>query len=152
MKIRLESVYVSDLDKALAFYTDVLGFIKKRDIPLGDSRYVTVVSPDEPDATELLLEFGATVATEDQVRMAVDKRRGYPTPGQGAGLDRGVFRQRRAFANPRDQAVADPYGAVLDRAVVGGSALHGRNVRIREQQVPVGHYFLRDFAKDGIMV
>ena len=56
MKIRLESVFISDIDKALAFYTDVLGFVKKRDIPMGETRYVTVVSPDEPDATELMLE------------------------------------------------------------------------------------------------
>jgi catechol 2,3-dioxygenase-like lactoylglutathione lyase family enzyme len=56
MKIRLESVFVSDLDGALAFYTNVLGFVKKRDIPMGETRYVTVVSPDEPDGTELLLE------------------------------------------------------------------------------------------------
>jgi len=56
MKIKLESVFISDLDKALAFYVDVLGFVKKRDMPLGDTRLVTVVSPDEPDGTELLLE------------------------------------------------------------------------------------------------
>ncbi len=56
MKIRLESVFISDIDKALAFYTDVLGFVKKRDIPMGETRLVTVVSPDEPDATELMLE------------------------------------------------------------------------------------------------
>ena len=56
MKIKLESVYISDLDKALSFYTDVLGFVKKRDIPMGDTRFVTVVSPDEPDGTELLQE------------------------------------------------------------------------------------------------
>ena len=56
MKIKLESVYISDLDKALAFYTNVLGFVKKRDIPMGDTRFVTVVSPDEPHGAELLLE------------------------------------------------------------------------------------------------
>ena len=56
MKIKLESVYVSDLDKALAVYTDVLGFVKNKDIPMGDTRFVTVVSPEEPDGTELLLE------------------------------------------------------------------------------------------------
>jgi len=56
MKIKLESVYISDLDKALSFYTDVLGFVTKRDIPMGDTRFVTVVSPEEPDGTELLLE------------------------------------------------------------------------------------------------
>ena len=56
MRIKLESVFVSDLDKALAFYTDVLGFVKKREIPMGDTRFLTVVSPDEPDGTELVLE------------------------------------------------------------------------------------------------
>ncbi|KAA3609157.1 MAG: VOC family protein [Planctomycetota bacterium] len=56
MKIRLESVFISDLDKALAFYTGVLGFVKNKDIPMGDTRFVTVVSPEEPDAAELMLE------------------------------------------------------------------------------------------------
>ncbi|NNC89719.1 MAG: VOC family protein [Akkermansiaceae bacterium] len=59
MKIKLESVFISDLDAALAFYTDVLGFVKKKDIPMGETRYVTVVSPEEPDGTELLLEPNA---------------------------------------------------------------------------------------------
>ena len=56
MKIRLESVIVSDLDKALAFYTDVLGFVTKKNVPMGETRLITLVSPDEPDAAELLLE------------------------------------------------------------------------------------------------
>lgn len=56
MRIVLTSVYVDDQAKALAFYTDVLGFVKKQDVPLGESRWLTVVSPDAPDGTELLLE------------------------------------------------------------------------------------------------
>jgi len=61
MKIKLTSVPIDDYDKALKFYTDVLGFVKKRDIPLGDgARWITVVSPEEPDGTELLLEPNAT--------------------------------------------------------------------------------------------
>jgi catechol 2,3-dioxygenase-like lactoylglutathione lyase family enzyme len=57
MKIKLASVPISDYDKALKFYTEMLGFEKKRDIPLGDgARWVTVVSPQEPNGTELLLE------------------------------------------------------------------------------------------------
>ncbi len=57
MKIKLASVPIADYDKALAFYTDVLGFEKKRDIPLGaGDRWITVVSPEEPEGTELLLE------------------------------------------------------------------------------------------------
>lgn len=56
MRIVLTSVYVDDQAKALTFYTDVLGFVKKEDVPLGESRWLTVVSPDDPDGTELLLE------------------------------------------------------------------------------------------------
>jgi catechol 2,3-dioxygenase-like lactoylglutathione lyase family enzyme len=56
MRINLTSVCVDDQDKALAFYTDVLGFVKKTDIPLGEARWLTVVSPDDPDGTELVLE------------------------------------------------------------------------------------------------
>lgn len=60
MKIKLNSVSIADYDKALTFYTDVLGFVKKRDIPLGaGARWITVVSPEEPEGTELLLEPNA---------------------------------------------------------------------------------------------
>ena len=56
MKINLTSVLVDDQAKALQFYTDVLGFVKKTDVPLGEHRWVTVVSPEDPDGPELLLE------------------------------------------------------------------------------------------------
>jgi len=57
MKIKLSSVPIGDYDKALKFYTEVLGFVKKHDIPLGEGvRWITVVSPEEPNGTELLLE------------------------------------------------------------------------------------------------
>jgi catechol 2,3-dioxygenase-like lactoylglutathione lyase family enzyme len=56
MKITLTSVMVDDQAKALRFYTDVLGFVKKTEIPLGEARWLTVVSPDAPDGVELVLE------------------------------------------------------------------------------------------------
>ncbi|MCF3124246.1 VOC family protein [Streptomyces arenae] len=57
MKIYVTSVFVDDQAKALAFYTDVLGFVKKHDVPLGgEARWLTVVSPEDPEGTELLLE------------------------------------------------------------------------------------------------
>jgi len=56
MRIHITSVLVDDQAKALRFYTDVLGFTKKTDIPLGDARWLTVVSPDAPEGPELLLE------------------------------------------------------------------------------------------------
>ena len=56
MKINLASVLVDDQDKALRFYTEMLGFQKKTEVPLGEHRWLTVVSPDEPDGVELVLE------------------------------------------------------------------------------------------------
>jgi catechol 2,3-dioxygenase-like lactoylglutathione lyase family enzyme len=56
MRIWVTSVFVDDQAKALDFYTNVLGFQKKTDIPLGNASWLTVVSPDQPDGTELLLE------------------------------------------------------------------------------------------------
>jgi catechol 2,3-dioxygenase-like lactoylglutathione lyase family enzyme len=56
MRINLTNVLVDDQEKALHFYTDVLGFVKKHDIDLGAARWLTVVSPQEPDGVELLLE------------------------------------------------------------------------------------------------
>jgi catechol 2,3-dioxygenase-like lactoylglutathione lyase family enzyme len=64
MRIVTTSVLVDDQAKALAFYTDVLGFVKKTDIPAGDDRWLTVVSPDEPDGVELLLEPDAHPAAK----------------------------------------------------------------------------------------
>ena len=56
MKIRLASILVRDQAQALKFYTEVLGFVKKRDIPMGEHRWLTVVSGEEPDGVELVLE------------------------------------------------------------------------------------------------
>jgi catechol 2,3-dioxygenase-like lactoylglutathione lyase family enzyme len=56
MRIVTTSVLVDDQAKALAFYTDVLGFVKKTDVPAGEHRWLTVVSPEAPDGVELLLE------------------------------------------------------------------------------------------------
>lgn len=56
MKIKLTSVMVDDQEKALKFYTEVLGFVKKTDIPMGEHRWLTVVSEEEQDGPELVLE------------------------------------------------------------------------------------------------
>lgn len=56
MRINLTSVLVDDQDKALRFYTEVLGFVPKFDIPMGAHRWITVVSPEQPDGTEIVLE------------------------------------------------------------------------------------------------
>lgn len=64
MKIKLSSVFVNDQDKALKFYTESLGFVKKADFPIGNAKWLTVVSPDEPDGTELLLEPNGNSAAQ----------------------------------------------------------------------------------------
>jgi catechol 2,3-dioxygenase-like lactoylglutathione lyase family enzyme len=72
MRIRVTSVLVDDQDKALTFYTDVLGFVKKTEIPVGDHRWLTVASPEDPDGTELLLEPDAHPAAKPFKAALVD--------------------------------------------------------------------------------
>nr|CEL13813.1 Lactoylglutathione lyase and related lyases [Kibdelosporangium sp. MJ126-NF4]CTQ88181.1 Lactoylglutathione lyase and related lyases [Kibdelosporangium sp. MJ126-NF4] len=63
----ITSVFVDDQEKALAFYTDILGFEKKHDVPAGGARWLTVTSPGDPDGVELLLEpNGNPIATQYQ--------------------------------------------------------------------------------------
>ncbi|MEU6242970.1 VOC family protein [Streptomyces sp. NPDC047024] len=94
MRINLASVFVDDQDKALRFYTEVLGFVKKADVPVGEYRWLTVVSPEQPDGTELMLEpdahpaakaytsalvqdgIPATSFAVDDVRVEVERLRG----------------------------------------------------------------------------
>ena len=64
VRIHITSVLVDDQDKALRFYTDVLGFEKKADVPVGEARWLTVVSPDQPEGPELLLEPDAHPAAK----------------------------------------------------------------------------------------
>ncbi len=64
MRINITSVLVDDQERALKFYTEVLGFVKKHDIPLGEYRWLTVVSPDNLDGVELLLEPDAHPAAK----------------------------------------------------------------------------------------
>jgi catechol 2,3-dioxygenase-like lactoylglutathione lyase family enzyme len=72
VRINLASVLVDDQDKALRFYTEVLGFVKKTEIPLGEARWLTVVSPDEPDGTELVLEPDSHPAVKPFKQALVD--------------------------------------------------------------------------------
>jgi catechol 2,3-dioxygenase-like lactoylglutathione lyase family enzyme len=67
-------VSIHDYDKALKFYTEILGFQTKRDIPLGDgARWITVVSPEEPDGTELLLEPNADYPAMKALKESLNK-------------------------------------------------------------------------------
>ncbi len=64
MRIELTSIHVDDQDKALAFYTEVLGFVVSENFPVGDFKYLTVVSPEAPDGAELLLEPNDNAAAQ----------------------------------------------------------------------------------------
>lgn len=72
LKINVTSVFVDDQDKALAFYTDKLGFLPKNDVPTGEYRWLTVVSPSDPDGVELLLEPNAHEAAKAYQRALVE--------------------------------------------------------------------------------
>ena len=56
MKIIVTSIFVEDQDKALQFYSETLGFVKKHDVPAGEFRWITLVSPDDQEGTEIVLE------------------------------------------------------------------------------------------------
>ncbi|UOQ46736.1 VOC family protein [Gracilibacillus caseinilyticus] len=73
MDIIVTSIFVEDQDKALKFYTEALGFVKKHDVPAGEARWITVVSPNEQDGPELLLEpNGHPAAKEYQEKLFAD--------------------------------------------------------------------------------
>jgi predicted enzyme related to lactoylglutathione lyase len=73
MKIIVTSLFVEDQDKALKFYSEKLGFVTKHDIPMGEFRWITLVSPDDQDGTELLLEPNAhPAAKEYQKKISAD--------------------------------------------------------------------------------
>jgi predicted enzyme related to lactoylglutathione lyase len=64
MKVKLTSIYVDDQDKALRFYTEVLGFVKKTDFSQGPFRWLTVASPEDPDGAELQLALNNNPAAK----------------------------------------------------------------------------------------
>ena len=70
--IAFSSVFVDDQDRALAFYTDVLGFLVKEDVPLGEHRWLTVVSPSAPEGVQLVLEPNAHPAAQAFTRALVE--------------------------------------------------------------------------------
>ena len=74
MKIKLTSLYVDDQDKALRFYTEVLGFAKKADFSNGPFRWLTVASPEEPDGTELRLALNDNPAAKAYQQAVFEQR------------------------------------------------------------------------------
>jgi catechol 2,3-dioxygenase-like lactoylglutathione lyase family enzyme len=116
MKIKLTSVSVEDQGKALKFYTEVLGFVKKADFPVGQAKWLTVVSPEEPNGTELLLEPNADYPAMKALKEALVKD-GIPfTAFQVDDIQKEyerlkklgvVFTQELTKAGPVTQAVFD---------------------------------------------
>ena len=74
MKITVSSLFVDDQEKALRFYTEILGFRKKTDIPMGEFKWLTVVSPEAPEGTELLLEPNDNPAAKTFQKAIYDQR------------------------------------------------------------------------------
>ena len=73
MRITLTGVFVSDQDKALSFYTETLGFVKKHDVPVGEHKWLTVVSPEDPEGPELLLEPNENSVAQEYQRGLFDQ-------------------------------------------------------------------------------
>src|SRR5947207_14782092 len=96
MKIKLTTVYVDDQDKALHFYTEVLGFDKKADFSQGPFRWLTVVSPDEPDGTELQLALNNNPAAKTYQEGHIPAR-----PARSHVLYRRCQRRLRAHQSTR---------------------------------------------------
>ena len=82
MRIILTGVFVIDQDKAREFYTETLGFVKKHDVPVGEFKWLTVVSPDDPDGTELLLEPNENPVAQEYQKGLFDQ--GIPAASFGA--------------------------------------------------------------------
>lgn len=108
MRIHLSSVFVDDQDKALRFYTDVLGFAKKTEVPLGEHRWLTLVSPEAPDGTELLLEPDGHPAVKPYKTALVDD--GIPAASFAVDDVHAEFGRLRdsASASPRSPSRWDP--------------------------------------------
>lgn len=115
MRIVVTSVLVDDQERALRFYTDVLGFRKKDDIPMGEARWLTVVGPDDPDGVELLLEpdghpaagpFKAALVADGipYTSFGVDDLEAEVTRLRGLGV---VFTQEPLHMGPVSTAVFD---------------------------------------------
>jgi len=116
MRINITSVFVHNQDEALRFYTDMLGFVKKTEVPVGEYRWLTVVSPENPDGCELLLEpdghpavkpFKEALVTDGipATQFAVDDVRAEYERLRGMGVR---FTQEPRERGPVVTAVPDP--------------------------------------------
>jgi catechol 2,3-dioxygenase-like lactoylglutathione lyase family enzyme len=106
MQIVVASVPVDDQAKALAFYTEVLGFVKNQDIPFGESRWLTVVSPEGANGTELLLEPDSHPATRAYKKALVED--GIPWTSFGVTDVRSEFDRLTALGVPVHPATDGP--------------------------------------------
>ncbi|MCA1035729.1 VOC family protein [Bacillus infantis] len=73
MKIIVTSLFVDDQDKALNFYSETLGFVKKHDVPVGEFRWISLVSPENQDGTELILEPNDNPAAKDYQKKLLEQ-------------------------------------------------------------------------------
>ena len=118
MRITLASVLVDDQARALAFYTEVLGFVKRTDVPAGTFRWLTVVSPERPDDVELLLEPNDNPAARAYQRAIHDQ--GIPATAFAVDDLRGEYERMKNLGVrfPQEPTTVGPVTrAVLDDTV-----------------------------------
>lgn len=111
MKIKLTSIAVDNLDKALHFYTDVLGFVKKADVSSGPYRWLTVASAEEPDGTELHLALNDNPAAA--VYQQALFQQGQPAAMFFTGDVRGDYERIKARGGEFTQAPTEVTGSTI---------------------------------------
>jgi len=111
MKIKVASVYVDDQDKALRFYTEVLGFVKKTDVSQGPFRWLTVASPEEPDGTELLLALNDNPAAKAYQQAMFQQ--GHPAAIFYSGDVRGDYERIKARGAEFTMSPTDVIGSTI---------------------------------------
>ena len=119
MKIKLNSVFVQDQERALRFYSEVLGFIKKMDIPAGEFRWLTVVSSEEPEGAQLLLEPNDNPAAATYQKALFESGGG----GKAGPETRPWFIGQASRSSPRRTKIHPPRLEYLPRGRTGQGAV-----------------------------
>ena len=167
MKIKLTSVYVDDQEKALRFYTEVLGFTKKADFSNGPYRWLTVTSAEDPDGTELQLALDDNPAAKayqqamfqqgqpavmfftddvkgDYERIKAQRRRVHHAADRGDRLD-----HRQAERHLRQPRSDHPAGALVGRAVIESHMPNAHDVLFRTLADPTRRAIFERLCRDG---
>ncbi len=132
MKIKVTSVHVDDQDKALRFYTEVLGFAKKTDFSQGPYRWLTVASPEEPDGTELQLALNNNPAAKAYQQADAEGHLRQPDSADATGTLFTLRRKKWAIASSTHRV--RPAGRRYERTERSGRSFSSENCTTRRKK------------------